>query len=101
MINKAEAILALVPGAEVLVVNNSEVTWIKPSEAPVTEEEIAAQMAKMQAEEQVNQVKRLREGAYRRESDGLFFKAQRGEGSMEDWQAKVQEIKLRYPYPTV
>jgi len=101
MINKAQAILALVPGAEVVVVNNSEVTWINQSEPPVTEEEIAAQMAKMQSEEKDNQVKRLRESAYRNESDGLFFKAQRGEGSLADWEAKVAEIKLRYPYPTV
>ena len=101
MINKAQAILALVPGAEIVVVNNSEVTWIKPTKAPVTEEEIAAQIAKMEAEEKVNKVKRLRESVYRNESDGLFFKAQRGESTMEEWQSKIEEIKLRYPYPTV
>jgi hypothetical protein len=31
------------------------------------------------------------------ESDPLFFKAQRGEATMEEWQAKVAEIKTRFP----
>ena len=30
----------------------------------------------------------------------LFFKAQRGEATMEEWEAKVAEIRSRYPYPT-
>ena len=28
--------------------------------------------------------------------DPLFFKAQRGEATMEEWIAKVNEIKARY-----
>ena len=39
--------------------------------------------------------------AYTNESDPLFFMAQRGEATMEEWQAKVDEIKARYPYPAV
>lgn len=39
-----------------------------------------------------------RQAAYAKESDPLFFKAQRGEGTMEEWMAKVAEIKARYPY---
>lgn len=35
--------------------------------------------------------------AYRDESDSLFFKAQRGEATMDEWLAKVEEIKARYP----
>ena len=38
-----------------------------------------------------------RRAAYISESDPLFFKAQRGEATMEDWQAKVAEIKARFP----
>jgi hypothetical protein len=34
--------------------------------------------------------------AYREEADPLFFKAQRGEATMEEWLAKVEEIKQRY-----
>ena len=42
----------------------------------------------------------LRQAAYTSESDPIFFMAQRGEATMEEWTAKVAEIKARYPYPT-
>jgi hypothetical protein len=41
-----------------------------------------------------------RQAAYTSESDPIFFMAQRGEATMEEWQAKVAEIKARYPYPS-
>jgi len=40
-----------------------------------------------------------RAAAYRKEADPLFFKAQRGEATMDEWLALVAEIKTRYPYP--
>lgn len=43
-------------------------------------------------------MKEAREAAYKAESDALFFKAQRGEATMQEWQAKVAEIKARFPY---
>lgn len=39
----------------------------------------------------------LRASAYKKESDPLFFKAQRGESTIEEWLAKVAEIKSRFP----
>ena len=41
-----------------------------------------------------------RRDAYAQEADHLFFMAQRREATMEEWTAKVAEIKARYPYPT-
>jgi hypothetical protein len=41
-----------------------------------------------------------RHAAYTAEADPLFFKSQRGEATVEEWTAKVAEIKARYPYPT-
>jgi hypothetical protein len=38
-----------------------------------------------------------RHAAYIAEADPLFFKAQRGEATLAEWQAKVAEIKARYP----
>ena len=38
-----------------------------------------------------------RHSAYIAEADPLFFKAQRGEATVEEWQAKVAEIKARWP----
>ena len=40
-----------------------------------------------------------RKAAYEAEADPIFFMAQRGEATMEEWQAKVAEIKARFPYP--
>ena len=41
----------------------------------------------------------LRQSAYTSEADPLFFKWQAGEATEEDWLAKRQEIRDRYPYP--
>jgi hypothetical protein len=38
-----------------------------------------------------------RKEAYATEADPLFFKAQRGEATMQEWQDKVEEIKQRFP----
>ena len=45
----------------------------------------------------LEQLSAMRGDAYRVESDPLFFKAQRGEATMDEWLAKVAEIKARYP----
>ena len=38
-----------------------------------------------------------RKAAYIAEADPLFFKSQRGEATAEEWQAKIAEIKARFP----
>jgi len=38
-----------------------------------------------------------RKAAYAAEADPLFFKAQRGEATLQEWQDKIAEIKARYP----
>ena len=53
---------------------------------------VEAKAAEMQAQRQ-------RASAFTTEADPLFFKAQRGEATMEEWEAKVAEIRSRYPYP--
>jgi len=62
---------------------------------PYTEEEIAAAIAA--SIPTLEKQKALRATAYRAESDPLYFKAQRGEATMDEWLAKVAEIKARYP----
>jgi hypothetical protein len=47
----------------------------------------------------LEQQQTARASAYRNEADPLFFKAQRGEATTEEWQAKVAEIKAQFPYP--
>ena len=50
------------------------------------------------AEEARADAERNRADAYSAEADPLFFKAQRGEATMDEWNAKVAEIRARYPY---
>jgi len=38
--------------------------------------------------------------AYAQEADPLFFKWQVGEATEDDWKAKREEIKARYPKPS-
>lgn len=61
---------------------------------------IDAQEAANRRAEAVAAVESQRKVAYQEEADPLFFKAQRGEATMEEWTAKIAEIKARYPYPT-
>lgn len=50
-------------------------------------------------DKQIVELKKLRNIAYINEADPIFFKSQRGEATVAEWQAKIEEIKQRYPYP--
>jgi len=39
----------------------------------------------------------MRQAAYQKESDPLYFKWQRGEATQQQWLDKIAEIKSRYP----
>ena len=41
-----------------------------------------------------------RQAAFVSEADPLFFQWQAGESTEEEWLAKRQEVRDRYPYPT-
>ena len=56
----------------------------------------AAIVAKEQA---LETARRNRAAAYAAESDPIFFKAQRGEATMDDWRTAVAAIQLSFPYP--
>lgn len=65
--------------------------------------ETQAYRQKTQAEKDAENASRIesnkqaRAAAYREEADPLFFKAERGEISRDEWLAKVEEIRSRYP----
>ena len=71
-------------------------TWYSDTPKP-TQAELDALWPLTQTILTNRQVINSRHNAYVDESDPLFFKAQRGEGTMADWEAKVAEIKTRYP----
>lgn len=48
--------------------------------------------------EQNNQIRLMREVAFKNEADPLYFKEQRGEVPEGTWQAKISEIRSNLPY---
>ena len=57
--------------------------------------------ALVEIEAQRMSAQQSRASAYTAEADPLFFKAQRGEATIEEWEAKVEEIRTCYPYPAL
>jgi hypothetical protein len=66
---------------------------------PYTPEEIAAVIAA--SIPTFTQQQAARATAYALEADPLFFKAQRGKATQQQWLDKIAEIEARFPYPEV
>ena len=94
-ISKIDAILSLSPGAEV-VVRGDEVEWLVPSTAPVTEEQIATELARLQADYEAKQYQRDRAGEYPAIGDQLDALYHAGVFT-GDMLAKIQAVKDKYP----
>jgi hypothetical protein len=50
-------------------------------------------------EVKIKEAQQNRADAYKKESDPLAFKMLRGEITKEEWEAKIEEIRNRFPYP--
>jgi hypothetical protein len=96
MIDKATALVSLRPGAQ-WTINNDDLEWLDQNQTQPTDAEIETEVARLTALEPARIATQNRRAAYIAEADPLFFKAQRGEATMEEWQAKVAEIKARFP----
>jgi hypothetical protein len=94
--NKVDALLSLRPGAQ-WVLRDDELEWLDQNQTQPSDAEIDAEVARLTALEPARIATENRRAAYITEADPLFFKAQRGEATMEEWQAKVAEIKQRFP----
>jgi hypothetical protein len=95
MIKKIQAILSLVPDAEV-VIRDGAVEWHNPSTAPVTDAQIDAELARLQAEYDANEYQRERAAEYPSFADqfDLLY-----HGGYDAWKAQIDEIKNKYPKP--
>ena len=60
--------------------------------------DVSVEEVERRKQEYFNSQKAQRAEAYRQEADPLFFKAQRNEATLQEWETKVAEIKARYPY---
>jgi translation elongation factor EF-1beta len=50
-------------------------------------------------EVKIKEAQQNRASAYKEEADPLAFKMLRGEITKEEWEAKIEEIRNRFPYP--
>ena len=92
--DKPTAILSLVPGAEVSVIGDV-VTWHKPSVPPVTDEEIQAEMDRLQAEYDSQEYARKRKAEY--PDWGTQLNKIYDDG-LAKWKSEmVDPIKAKYP----
>ena len=96
MTTKAKAIASLRPNAQWNLVGD-DLEWLDQNQTRPTDAEIDAEVARLTALEPARIATENRRAAYIAEADPLFFKAQRGEATIEEWQEKVAEIKQRFP----
>lgn len=75
-------------------------TWLDDSPKP-TRKTIEDAWPQVQYELAYADVQRQRADRYRAEADPLYFEAARDEDgvTMDDWKAKVAQIKAELPYP--
>lgn len=74
--------------------------WEGPGEKP-SRDTLDAAWPDAERAQNVRRIQAARQARYRAEADPLFFEAQRGEDgtTLDDWKAKVAEIKADLPYP--
>ena len=93
---KHDAIYKLYPN--VVTIDDSAGAFdAQGNQVTIDESAVATEIQRLEPIKAAEQADAKRKAAYIAEADPLFFKAQRGEATMEEWQAKVAEIKNRFP----
>ena len=95
-ISKMQAILSLVPGAQVTV-RGDEVEWINPSVASVTEQQIAVEQVRLQAEYDANEYQRKRVREYPPITDYLDGVVKGNQAQIDKYIADCLAVKEKYP----
>ena len=100
MIDYTQILTINYPNTEWSLNGNSydDLMWLDSSPKP-TQAELDALWPVTQTKITNQQVNEKRRVAYMVESDPIIFKVLRDEATMEEWKAKVAEIKTRYPKP--
>ena len=98
-LTKSQAIFSLRPGAE-WVLRGDDLEWLDQHQTQPTDAEIQAELDRLIAEQPLKEARASRAAAYASEADPLAFKYLRDEVDLEQWKAKVNEIRARFPYPT-
>lgn len=100
MIDYATVLIICYSGSEWTLDNNdySTLVWLSSTPKP-TQAELDAQWPQASYQMQCQVVDAQRRIAYEQQSDGVFFKWQRGEATQEQWQQAVEAVQAANPYP--
>jgi hypothetical protein len=96
MITKITAILSLVSNAQV-VIRDGVVEWIEPSTAPVTDAQIDAEIARLQAEYDAKQYQRDRAAEYPDFKDYLDGIVKGDQAQIQAYIDACNAVKTKYP----
>jgi hypothetical protein len=100
MITKIQAIVSLVPNAQVTI-RGEEVEWYVPSVAPVTEAEIEDEIARLQAEYDAKQYQRDRAKEYPDFKDYLDGIVKGDQAQIQAYIDACNAVKAKYPKGTI
>lgn len=96
MSTKIDAIISLVPKAQVTV-RGEEVEWHEPVIAPVTEEQIQAELFRLQAEYEAKEYQRQRASAYPSIQEQLDMQYWDAINGTTTWQDAINAVKQQFP----
>ena len=91
-----EAIRSLIPDAEV-VVSGEEIQWFKPLEAPISLDEIKAELARLQAEYEKLSYKRQRASEYPDVKDYIDGVVKNDQAQIQTYIDACLAVKAKYP----
>jgi hypothetical protein len=98
MISKIQAILSLVPNAQVVVIDNA-VEWISPSTSPITDAQIETEILRLQADYDAKQYQRQRAAEYPQITDYLDGVVKGDQAQIDKYIADCLAVKAKYPKP--
>jgi hypothetical protein len=98
MIDKADALMSLRPGAQ-WVLRGDDLEWMDTEQTQPTDAEIDAEVARLQAAHEANEYQRKRAAEYPPIGDQLDALWKGGDAAAE-MLVKVQAVKAKYPKET-
>ena len=95
-LDKAAAILSLVPKAE-FVIREDVVEWHSPSTAPVSDEQIAQELIRLQQQYETDTYKRKRQAEYPPLTEYLDGLVKGDQAQIDKYIADCLAVKTKYP----
>ena len=95
-LDKATAILSLVPNAE-FVITEGVIEWHSPSTSPVSDEQIAQELIRLQQQYELDSYKRNRLAEYPPITDYIDGVVKGDQTQIEKYIADCLAVKAKYP----